>query len=116
MIQHVAVELPEADGEAEVAFWALLGFAEVQPPDALAGRARWVQREGTQIHLLWNDDPVVPPAAHVAVVCPAYEATLEQLRAAGWDPEPRTEHWGSPRAFVHSPAGHRVEVMARPPG
>jgi len=116
VIQHVSVELREADGEAEVAFWALLGFAEVRPPDALARRTRWVQREGTQIHLMWADDPVVPPAAHVAVVCPDYEATLEGLRAAGRDPEPRTEHWGSPRSFVHSPAGHRVELMAGPPG
>lgn len=116
MIQHVALEVREADGEAEVAFWALLGFAEVRPPGKLAARARWVQREGTQVHLLWVDDPVVPPAGHVAVVCPDHEATLDRLRAAGFTPEARAEHWDAPRAFVRSPAGHRVEVMAAPPG
>lgn len=115
MIQHVALEVREADGEAEVAFWALLGFAEVPPPGELAARSRWVAREGTQVHLLWTDDPTVPPAGHVAVVCPDHAAALDRLRAAGLAPEPRAEHWGSARAFVRSPAGHRVEVMAAPP-
>ena len=116
MIQHVALEVREADGEAEAAFWALLNFAEVRPPESLASRARWVERDGTQVHLLWKEDPVVPPAGHVAVVCPDHDATLDRLRAAGFTPEPRAEHWGAPRAFVRSPAGHRVEVMAAPPG
>lgn len=115
MIQHAALELHEAEGEAEVAFWALLGFAEVRPPGELGARARWVEREGTQVHLLWADDPVVPPAGHVAVVCREYEETLARLRDAGFVPDPRTEHWGAPRCFLRSPGGHRVEVMAAPP-
>ncbi len=115
MIQHVALEVREADAEAEVAFWALLGFAEVRPPGELAARSRWVARDGTQVHLLWVDDPVLPPAGHVAVVCPDHADTLDRLRAGGLAPEPRAEHWGAARAFVRSPAGHRVEVMAAPP-
>jgi len=115
VIQHVAIEVRKADAEAEVDFWVLLGFVEVRPPEELAARSRWVQREGTQVHLLWADDPVIPPAGHVAVVCPDHAATLDRLRAAGLSPEPRAEHWGAPRAFVRSPAGHRVEVMAAPP-
>ena len=31
------------------------------------------------------------------------------------DPQPREEHWGSPRCFVRDPVGHVVEVMAFPP-
>lgn len=115
MIQHVALEVREADADAEVAFWALLGFTEVAPPAELARRSRWVARDGTQVHLLWADDPVVPPSGHVAVVCADHHATLDSLREAGLAPEPRAEHWGAPRAFVRSPAGHRVEVMAAPP-
>jgi catechol 2,3-dioxygenase-like lactoylglutathione lyase family enzyme len=57
----------------------------------------------------------VPPEGHVAVVCEAYESTLAALRAAGFDVEPRAEHWGAARAYVRSPGGHRVEVMAAPP-
>ena len=115
MIQHVALEVRAADAEAEVAFWTLLGFAEVAPPVELAARSRWVAREGTQVHLLWVDDPVVPPGGHVAVVCPDHDATLDRLRAAGLAPQPRAEYWGAPRSFVRSPAGHRVEVMAGQP-
>ena len=44
-----------------------------------------------------------------------YAATLDRLRAAGHPVKPRPEHWGAPRAFITSPGGHRVEVMAAPP-
>jgi catechol 2,3-dioxygenase-like lactoylglutathione lyase family enzyme len=112
MIQHVAIEIREADAAAYTGFWALLGFERVQPPEALAKRAVWVQRGETQVHLLFAEDPVVPTSGHIAVVAADYEATLQQLRAAGFEPDPRTEYWGSPRCFVRSPSGHRVEVMA----
>ena len=117
MIHHVALEIRERDADACVDFWRLLGFEEVEPPGSLAERSRWVQRDRTQVHLMYADDPVAPPSGHVAVVAPdgAYDATLERLRARGFDADPRAEHWGSPRAFVRCPAGHRVEVMAFPP-
>jgi catechol 2,3-dioxygenase-like lactoylglutathione lyase family enzyme len=55
------------------------------------------------------------PKGHVAVVAPAFDETVAALRAAGFDPEPRTPHWGAARAYVRTPAGHRVELMAAPP-
>jgi catechol 2,3-dioxygenase-like lactoylglutathione lyase family enzyme len=116
VIQHVALEVRPEDVAESVRFWALLGFAEVAPPPALAGRTTWVEREGTQVHLLHDDDPVAPPEGHVAVVATEYDAVLERLRAAGYEPGARPEHWGAPRCFVRSPGGHRVEVMSRPPG
>jgi catechol 2,3-dioxygenase-like lactoylglutathione lyase family enzyme len=115
VIQHVALEVREDDTAACVAFWALLGFAEVDPPEALRDRSRWVERAGTQVHLLLTDSPVAPPSGHVAVIAEDYAATLERLRAAGFHADARAEHWGAPRAFVRSPGGHRVEVMARAP-
>lgn len=115
-VQHVALEVREADADAEVAFWALLGFAEVPPPGALRGRSRWVQRGATQVHLLFTDTPVVPPHGHVAVVAEAFAETSARLAAVGRIPELRAEHWGAPRAMVSSPTGHRVELMAAPPG
>lgn len=114
-IHHVALEIRRGDADAYVAFWALLGFAEVAPAPALSDRSRWVQRDGQQIHLMFSDDPVVPPSGHVALVAGDYDATLDRLRAAGFDPDPRTEHWGSPRSFVRTPSGHRVELMAFAP-
>lgn len=116
MIQHVALETRRADVEAAVAFWALLGFALVEPPPSLAERAVWVQAPGgTQIHLLFAEDPVVAPEGHVAVVAADYDAALARLRDAGFAAEPRTEHWGVPRTAVTAPGGHRVEVMSSAP-
>ncbi len=115
MIHHVALELAPGDVDAVVGFWALLGFARVEPPGTLAGRTVWLERGGTQIHLLLTDDPVAPPAGHVAVVAEDYDEALERRRAAGFEPDPRDEHWGAPRCFVRAPGGHRVEVMSRPP-
>ncbi|HEV2814462.1 MAG TPA: VOC family protein [Solirubrobacteraceae bacterium] len=116
MIHHVALEVRRDDvGESE-RFWELLGFARVDLPPSLAGRAVWLERGGTQVHLMYADDPVAPPSGHVAVVADDYERTLDRLRAAGHDPEPRAQHWGAPRCFVRCPAGHRVEVMSAPPG
>ena len=114
-LQHVTLELRREDAEVCVAFYALLGFARVDPPESLADRAAWLQAGATQIHLMWVDEPVVPPDGHVAVVAADYDATVGALRSAGFEVDPRAEHWGAARCFVRDPAGHRVEVMAAPP-
>lgn len=114
-LQHASLEVRAADAAREVEFWALLGFTEVDPPTALREHSRWVQAGETQIHVMYVDDPAVPPSGHVAVICADYEATLSRLSADGLDVQERTPHWDAPRCFVTSPAGHRVEVMAAPP-
>jgi hypothetical protein len=114
-LHHAGLELRREDAEAEVAFWVLLGWAEVEPPDGLGERARWVERDGAQVHLLFSEAPSVADAGHVAVVAPDYAATIARLRAAGHEAAPRTAYWGAARTQVISPAGHRVEVMAAPP-
>jgi len=115
MLQHVAIETREEDADAAIAFWALLGFEQVAVPPGLAGRTHWVQRDGTQIHLLLTDDPVVPPFGHPAVVPDDFDAAVAALSAAGYDVDQHPQHWGVPRAFVIAPGGHQVEVMAAPP-
>jgi catechol 2,3-dioxygenase-like lactoylglutathione lyase family enzyme len=116
MLQHVTIELTADQVDACVRFYELLGFQRVDPPASLEGRATWVERAGTQVHLMPVDDPVVPPSGHHAVLVESgYDATLQALRDAGFDPEPRKEHWGAKRSFVRNPAGHRVEVMAGSP-
>jgi catechol 2,3-dioxygenase-like lactoylglutathione lyase family enzyme len=115
MIQHVAFEVRPDRWDACVDFYALLGFERVTPPLSLAGRAVWVQRGTTQVHLMDVEEPTVLPRGHVAVVVDAYDATLAALRDAGHDAEPRAQHWGSPRAYVRDPAGNLVELMAFPP-
>jgi catechol 2,3-dioxygenase-like lactoylglutathione lyase family enzyme len=114
-IHHVALPTRREDVEAEVTFWALLGFSVVEPPASLRDRATWLQApDGTQIHLLYADEPGAAPG-HIAIIAPAFDATLTTLSAAGHPTQPRTPHWGAPRAYVHSPAGHLIELMAAPP-
>lgn len=115
MIQHVAREVTAAEVPSCLDFYALLGFAEVTVPDSLVDRAVWLECGGTQIHLLLTPDSR-PERGHVAVVVDDYEGTLRSLEAAGHEVQPRREHWGSARAYVHDPAGHLVEIMAFAPG
>ena len=111
----MTLEVRREQGHEVAAFWELLGFERVEPPPSLADRAAWLQHGATQIHLMWVEDPVVLPRGHVAVVLDEWDQTLSALRAAGHEPEPRREHWGSPRAYVHDPAGNLVELMAFAP-
>jgi len=115
MIQHVGLEIGRDDADACLHFWWLLGFERVVAPDGLAERSAWVQSGATQIHLLFSDDPVAPQEGHVAVVVKDFDATFAVLTGAGMEPEQRTRYWDSPRAFVRSPGGHRVEFMAFAP-
>jgi catechol 2,3-dioxygenase-like lactoylglutathione lyase family enzyme len=117
MLQHVTIEVSAEQVDGCVRFYELLGFERVDPPESLVGRATWVERAGTQVHLMPVDEPTVPPSGHHAVLVGEgdYESVLEHLRDAGFEPEPRKEHWGAKRSFVRNPAGHRVEVMAGSP-
>lgn len=102
-----------------MSFYALLGFQVVPAPLGIAPRAVWLESSHhdvrTQVHLMPTDD-ATPASGHFGVVCPDYEQTCRELREAGHEPDPRSEHWGSPRAFVRDPFGNLVEIMAWPPG
>lgn len=119
MLHHAALEIRRDAADAEVAFWALLGYREVPAiTEDLQRRARWLQdvgASGHQIHLLYADEPTIVRRGHPAIVREAYAETLAGLRDAGFGVVDREPYWDSPRAFVHSPAGHRIEVMAFAP-
>ncbi len=115
MLQHVGIELQPADVERAVELFALLGFERVEPPPALAAGFTWLERDGTQVHLMHEQRPTVPPRGHLAVVVPDFEATLAHLHEAGFETRPGREHWGAPRAHLIAPGGHRIELMAAPP-
>jgi catechol 2,3-dioxygenase-like lactoylglutathione lyase family enzyme len=114
VLHHVGIEVAPDRVEATVGFFGLLGFEEVEPPESLS-RYTWLEREGTQIHLMPRNEPVVPAVGHIAVVTPDFEEALNRLEAGGFEAECRREHWGQPRAWAISPSGHRVELMAAPP-
>jgi hypothetical protein len=113
VLQHVSLEVPPERVRDCVAFWALLGFNEIEPPPSLR-RFTWVERDGTHIHLIPRDDAAIPVEGHVAIVQPD-EETIARLEQHGFEPKPGSNAWDAPRWFVQDPAGHRVEVMSAPP-
>lgn len=114
MLHHVGIEVAPEDVARAAQLFELLGFERIEPPPTLA-EFTWLEREGTQVHLMPDPDPIAPPRGHLAVVVPEFEATLAALRDAGFEVEAAREHWGAARARVLAPAGHRVELMATPP-
>ncbi len=115
VLQHVGIEVAPADVERTVELFELLGFERIETPASLGGGFTWVQRNGTQVHLMHDEDPVVPRRGHLAVVAPDFEAALQRLREHGFPVERRREHWGAARALATGPGGHRVELTAAPP-
>jgi glyoxylase I family protein len=94
-------------------FFELLGFERVEPPETLR-RYTWLERGGTQVHLMPEEEPTVPSPGHFAVVVDEFDATVADLREHGFELEPKRAHWGAARALAHAPGGHRVELMAAP--
>ena len=115
MLQHVSIEVPTGDVERTIEFWGLLGFANVRPPEPIAEYVSWLERDGTQIHLIHTDQATVPALGHAAVVVEDFQATFDRLAGAGFEVEESRELWGKRRAFAIGPGGHRVELMEAPP-
>ena len=114
MLHHVGIEVAPGDVEAAVGFFELIGFERVEPPPTLS-KYTWLEREGTQVHLMPEAQPTVPSPGHLAVVVADFEETVARLRERGFEVEAKREHWGEPRALAIAPGGHRVELMAAPP-
>jgi Glyoxalase/Bleomycin resistance protein/Dioxygenase superfamily len=114
VLHHAGIEVAPEDIERSVRFWGLLGFDQVEPPPSLS-EFTWLERGGTQIHLLPTETPTVSRQGHVAVVAPDFDLAYTAIEGAGFEIERRGEHWGAPRAKAIAPGGHVVELMASPP-
>jgi catechol 2,3-dioxygenase-like lactoylglutathione lyase family enzyme len=114
VLHHVGIEVTPAEIERTVELWLLLGFEQVEPPASLS-EFTWLERDGTQVHLMPTESPTVPARGHTAVVVADFEGTFAALAEQGFEVERRREHWGAARAVVIAPGGHRVELMAHPP-
>ena len=115
MLHHVSLEVTPDDAERSVELFELLGFGRVPAPERIAPFVTWLERDGTQIHLIHTPEASAPPLGHPAVVASDFEATVGRLRDAGFEVEEADELWGEPRAFALLPGDGRVEVMAAPP-
>ncbi len=98
-----------------VEFWRLIGFGEVDSPEPLGESVRWLERKGTQVHLILTEGHTAPLLGHSAVVVPDHAEAKKRLREAGFDVSDARALWGAERAFALAPGGHRVELMASPP-
>lgn len=121
MIHHVTRDILPSELEESSSFYAILGFERVSAPPGIEGRAVWLERDGTQVHLMFApgsgpDSAGSRHPGHVGFVVADYERTVSRLRAAGHTVQPRREHWGAPRSYVRDPAGYLVELMAWAPG
>jgi len=114
MLHHVGIEVAPGDIPRSIELWEALGFEQVEPPASLS-EYTWLERDGTQIHLMPTDSPIVPSRGHTAIVAEDFEAMIGALQELGFEVERRREHWGAPRALVIAPGGHRVELMAATP-
>jgi catechol 2,3-dioxygenase-like lactoylglutathione lyase family enzyme len=115
VLHHVSLEIDPGEVERTVEFFGILGFARVRAPDSIAPFVTWLEREGTQIHLIHTPEPTTPALGHPAVVAPGFRAAVSGLREAGFEVEEADRLWGEPRAFAIMPGGQRVEVMGAPP-
>jgi catechol 2,3-dioxygenase-like lactoylglutathione lyase family enzyme len=116
MLHHVTNAVLPAQLGPCIAFYEALGFRPVRVPEGIGDRAVWLERGATQVHLMPREGAEASRPGHFAVVVDRYEATVERLRTEGHLVQPRRPHWGSPRSYVHDPAGYLVELMAWPPG
>lgn len=114
MLHHVGIEVTPTAIERTIELFGLLGFELVEPPETLR-EFIWLERGGTQVHLMPTEAPMVPGRGHTAIVAPDFEAAVASLRDHGFEVEARRAHWGAARARALTPDGHRVELMAHPP-
>ncbi len=115
MLHHVSIEVHPDAAERVLEFLALIGFQRVDAPGEIAEYVDWVEREGTQVHLIRTPEPALQLLGHPAFVAPDYDATVAAVGEAGFEFEPSRELWGSKRGFATLPGGQKVELMAAPP-
>ena len=117
MLQHVTLEVTPAQVRDCVAFWELLGFTEMEPPPLLRDRFTWVEREGTQIHLVPVDDPIAAREGHVAVSPTTTRPRSRGSPSTGFAVREGSNAWNAARVVRHRPGGppHRGHVEAAAP-
>ena len=116
MLHHVSLEVRPEDLTRFDELLEAIGFRPAEAPDELGDGVRWYASGGTQVHLILTPGAVAPVLGHAAFVAAAFEETVDRLRQGGFEVEEARQLWGARRAFVIAPGGHRLELMADPPG
>jgi lactoylglutathione lyase len=119
---HTCYRILEID--RSVSFYEKLGFEELRRlpiRDEAVNVFMGLPGDGARLELTWNKDQDVPYEigtgyGHIALTVDDLDATLENLRSDGIEPErePYTVREGGNRlCFVRDPDGYRIELIER---
>jgi catechol 2,3-dioxygenase-like lactoylglutathione lyase family enzyme len=113
-LDHIQLAIPAGAEDRQRSFYVLLGFQEVQKPEALVGRGGfWVRAGDVQVHFGVDAKFVPATKAHPAFVVSDLTGLTDRLVAAGhgvtWD----TMLVDVRRCFVMDPVGNRIELIAQ---
>jgi catechol 2,3-dioxygenase-like lactoylglutathione lyase family enzyme len=112
-LDHVQVAIPEgAEGEARAFYCALLGFSELEKPEALRARGGlWLKAGSVELHL-GIEAPFHPAAkAHPCFVVADLDATDAVLARHGHAVRPDDCIRDRRRFFTDDPFGNRLEFV-----
>jgi hypothetical protein len=105
VLHHVSIEVHPDAAERVLEFLGLIGFEPVAAPGEIAEYVDWVEREGTQVHLIRTPEPAVQHLGHPAFVAPDYESTVAAVTGAGFEFAESRRLWGERRGFATLPGG-----------
>ena len=113
-LDHVQLAYPpDGDDLARRFYGELMGFVEVDKPEAMRARGgMWFQAGPVGIHL--GVEPGMRPSAkaHPALVVDDLDALVERLTAAGCEWRDSDELPGVRRGHTRDPFGNRIELIA----
>lgn len=112
-LHHVTVTVPYEAMLASVEefYLTLGGVATGRPAKLMADTAgRWIVYGETQVHLILGK-PVSEPAHFALELGEDYDRVRVSLTDQGATVREARDLWGSPRCFVHDPAGNLVELF-----
>jgi catechol 2,3-dioxygenase-like lactoylglutathione lyase family enzyme len=115
-LHHVSIEVTPENADRFGELLEAIGFDPVASPGPLGDSVRWYDGGGTQVHLILTEGATAPALGHAAFAVTPFEQVVDGLRGLGFEVEEARQLWGEHRAFVLAPDGHRLEVMAAPPG
>ena len=113
-LHHAQICIPQgAEGEARAFYSGVLGLAEIDKPDTLAGRGGfWLQVGDRQVHV-GTEPPFdrTQTKAHIAYGVDDLEAWRARLHEEGITPEDGVKIPGYVRFEFRDPFGNRVEFI-----
>lgn len=112
-LHHIQLAMPPGTEDRARAFYiGVLGFTEVEKPDALKGRGGvWFTRAGIQLHL-GVEDPFLPAKkAHPAFRVATLDQAIRHLEARNIACRSDIDLPGIRRIYIDDPFGNRIELL-----